>query len=94
MDEVLVLLVPVFLSSVCTPDLDNFLWAPLEESVRQHLTKATSGISKNCFKRPNPKKVWLTLISVEILCIGIWFPGTEIVLQVEETTQNNVSNEY
>lgn len=31
---------------------------------------------------------------MEILCIGIQFPRIEIVLQVEETTQNNASNEY
>lgn len=57
LDEILVLLVPVFLSSVCTPDLDNFLQAPLLESVRQQLTQANCGLLKNCLKKPNPKKV-------------------------------------
>lgn len=32
-------------------------------------------------------------MSVEIPCIGILVPGIEIVLEVEETNQNNISNE-
>lgn len=61
---------------------------------KQLLTWATTGLSKDCCKRPNPEEVLSTFsISVEIPFIGIWVPGTEIVLEVEETNQNNISNE-